>query len=90
MIRNRVQAALHALLLSTFCVTVAQAEPAITSVPPAANRTSAVIQKSAAARMVQVIQQAAHTGNPGDGLIVVTEAASVIRIRSGEQQEKAL
>jgi len=52
MIRNRVQAALHALLLSTFCVTVAQAEPAITSVPPAANRTSAVIQKSAAARMV--------------------------------------
>ena len=44
----------------------------------------------AAEQMVQVIQRAAHTGNQGDGLIVVTEVASVIRIRSGEQQEQAL
>lgn len=45
---------------------------------------------NAAGRTVEVIQQAAHTGNPGDGLIVVKEVASVIRIRTGEQQEQAL
>ena len=45
---------------------------------------------AAATRMVQVIQQAAHTGNPGDGVIFVSAIASVVRIRSGEQQEQAL
>ena len=40
--------------------------------------------------IVQVIQEAAHTGNPGDGIIIVTEVAQIIRIRSGQQQDQAL
>lgn len=40
--------------------------------------------------IAQTIQKAAHTGRSGDGLVVITEIASVIRIRSGERQEKAV
>ena len=40
--------------------------------------------------IVETIQKSAHTGNPGDGLIVVTEVAEVIRIRTGEKQDHAL
>src|SRR5215207_3743100 len=39
----------------------------------------------AAEHITKVIQTAAHTGNPGDGLIVVSDVDRVIRIRSGEQ-----
>ncbi|MDA1280983.1 MAG: P-II family nitrogen regulator [Chloroflexi bacterium] len=40
--------------------------------------------------IVETIQKSAHTGNPGDGLIVVTDVAEVIRIRTGEKQDHAL
>jgi nitrogen regulatory protein P-II 1 len=40
--------------------------------------------------ITDAIQRAAHTGNAGDGLIVVTEVSEVIRIRTGEKQENAL
>lgn len=36
------------------------------------------------------IEKAAHTGHPGDGVIVITNIERVIRIRSGETQENAV
>jgi nitrogen regulatory protein P-II 1 len=36
------------------------------------------------------VRQAAQTGQPGDGLILIRDLESVIRIRTGEQQEKAV
>jgi len=43
-----------------------------------------------AADLTRTIQQTAHTGNKGDGIITVTNLAEVIRIRTGEQQESAV
>ena len=40
--------------------------------------------------LVHVIQQAAHTGNPGDGVIIVTGLPRVVRIRKGQEQEEAV
>ena len=40
--------------------------------------------------IAKTIRQAAHTGTQGDGLIVITNIADVIRIRSDERQEKAV
>ena len=33
-------------------------------------------------RFAQLIARVAHTGNPGDGIVVVTEVAQVLRVRS--------
>jgi len=38
----------------------------------------------------EAIRTHARTGNPGDGIIVVTEIIETIRIRSGEAQNEAL
>ncbi len=43
-----------------------------------------------AAIVTETIQNAAHTGNKGDGIIIVSKAAEVIRIRTGEKQDSAL
>ena len=43
-----------------------------------------------AASISDTIQKAAHTGNPGDGLIVITDVVEVRRIRSGQRQEDAV
>ena len=40
--------------------------------------------------LVAAIQATAHTGHPGDGIIVVADLDRVIRIGSGEAQEKAV
>ncbi len=40
--------------------------------------------------IVEAIRVAAHTGHPGDGLIVVTEITEVVRIRTGERAEAAV
>jgi nitrogen regulatory protein P-II 2 len=42
------------------------------------------------ARAVEVIQQAAGTGNIGDGKIFVIDVAQAVRIRTGETGEEAL
>ena len=42
------------------------------------------------AELVAVIQRAAHTGNPGDGVIMVAELAQVVRVRTGQQQDAAV
>jgi nitrogen regulatory protein P-II 1 len=40
--------------------------------------------------LVDTISKAAHTGNPGDGVIAVTDLAEVLRIRSGEHGDAAV
>src|SRR5512135_1366468 len=41
-------------------------------------------------RTIQAIQQAAHTGNKGDGIIFVYPVEEVIRISTGERGQAAL
>ena len=43
-----------------------------------------------AEEFVRTIRQAAHTGNPGDGIVTVTELSRVVRIRSGEEADAAV
>jgi nitrogen regulatory protein P-II 1 len=43
-----------------------------------------------APQIVDAIQRNAHTGLAGDGVIVVTEAVEVVRIRSGERGDDAV
>ncbi len=45
---------------------------------------------AAVGEIVQVIQQAAHTGNPGDGMIMVVDLVGVVRIRTGQEQDQAV
>ncbi len=45
---------------------------------------------AAARDVVRVIQQAADTGNPGDGIVMVTDLPRVIRIRTGQEQDEAV
>lgn len=40
--------------------------------------------------IVQAIQRAAHTSNPGDGVIMVVDLVRVVRVRTGEQQDDAV
>jgi len=37
-----------------------------------------------------VIQQAAHTGNAGDGVIMVADLPRFVRIRTGQEQNDAV
>jgi nitrogen regulatory protein P-II 1 len=43
-----------------------------------------------APQIVETIQQSAHTGLPGDGVIGVCEAVEVVRIRTSERGDDAL
>src|SRR5215203_6791632 len=47
-----------------------------------------VCDDTLAANIAETIQHAAHTGNKGDGIILVNELREVIRIRTGEKQEQ--
>jgi len=40
--------------------------------------------------LAEVIRTAAHTGNPGDGVIGFTDLVYVVRIRSGERNDDAV
>ena len=40
--------------------------------------------------LVDVIQKAAHTGNPGDGIVMVADLARVVRVRTGAAQDEAV
>jgi nitrogen regulatory protein P-II 1 len=42
------------------------------------------------ASIAETIRQAAHTGHPGDGVIIVRELREVMRIRTGERQDNAV
>ena len=49
-----------------------------------------VVADELAARAVETIQQAAHTGSIGDGKIFVLDVGQAVRIRTGETNETAL
>jgi len=40
--------------------------------------------------VIDTIQRIAHTGNPGDGKIFVTEVSNVVKIRTNERGEEAI
>ena len=61
------------------------------SVPVAASARSAFNQAAAQVRwLLQDIQKAAGSGKIGDGKIFVSGLTEVVRIRTGERDEKAL
>ena len=49
-----------------------------------------VVSDTIATRVVETIQQTAHTGQIGDGKIFIAEIAGAVRIRTGETDETAL
>ena len=40
--------------------------------------------------LVKVVQKAAHTGNPGDGVIMVADLDRVVRTRTGQVQQEGM
>jgi nitrogen regulatory protein P-II 1 len=46
--------------------------------------------EAGAAELVDTIRRAAHTGNPGDGLIAVADLSYVVRVRTGQEQDAAV
>lgn len=40
--------------------------------------------------LVGLIRKAAHTGNPGDGVIMVADLPRVVRVRSGQEHDQAV
>ncbi len=49
-----------------------------------------VVEDGQLSKVVETIQQAAHTGSIGDGKIFVTDVGQAVRIRTGETNETAL
>jgi nitrogen regulatory protein P-II 1 len=40
--------------------------------------------------IVEIVQRAAHTGNPGDGVVMVVDLDRVVRIRTSEEEDEAV
>ena len=40
-------------------------------------------------QLVSLIQKNSHTGNPGDGIIMVVDLDRVVRVRTGQEQSEA-
>ena len=53
-------------------------------------KIEAAVPTDLAPRVVEAIQQAAHTGAIGDGKIFIFDVAGTVRIRTGETNESAL
>lgn len=53
-------------------------------------RIETVVTDAMASRVIETIQQTAHTGSIGDGKIFVTEVTAAVRIRTGETDDTAL
>ncbi|MBS4033470.1 MAG: P-II family nitrogen regulator [Ignavibacterium sp.] len=49
-----------------------------------------VVSDEMAVKIVDVIQQSAHTGNIGDGKIFVVDVKEVVKIRTNERGEMAI
>lgn len=49
-----------------------------------------VADDALASQIVEIIRTTAHTGTHGDGLILVTDIESAVRIRTGEASGEAL
>ncbi len=54
------------------------------------NKIEVVVPDFLADLVIDTIQKNAHTGNPGDGKIFVTEVVNVIKIRTNERGEIAI
>jgi nitrogen regulatory protein P-II 1 len=54
------------------------------------NKIEVVVQNEFVEAIVNTIQENAHTGNPGDGKIFVTEVSNVVKIRTNERGEEAI
>ena len=53
-------------------------------------KVEVVLEDSLIERVVEAIQQAAHTGRIGDGKIFVSSIDEVVRIRTGERGSEAV
>lgn len=49
-----------------------------------------VVHNDIVDEVINVIQTTAHTGNPGDGKIFVTEVSNVVKIRTNERGGEAI
>lgn len=54
------------------------------------NKIEIVVQNELVEKVVNTIQENAHTGNPGDGKIFVYDVGEVIKIRTNERGERAI
>lgn len=53
-------------------------------------RLEIVVKNELVEEVVRTIQKAAHTGNPGDGVIFVLPVEQGVRIRTGERDRVAI
>jgi nitrogen regulatory protein PII len=53
-------------------------------------RVEALVPDGLAAHVVEAIAAAARTGNPGDGKICVLGVEHVLRVRTGEEDDRAV
>ncbi len=54
------------------------------------NKIELVVHNKIVDEVIDVIQRTAHTGNPGDGKIFITEVSNVVKIRTNERGEGAI
>jgi nitrogen regulatory protein P-II 1 len=53
-------------------------------------RLEMVVKDELVEEVVRAIEKAAHTGNPGDGVIFVINVEQAVRIRTGERDREAI
>jgi nitrogen regulatory protein P-II 1 len=53
-------------------------------------RLEIVVKNELVDEVVRAIEKAAHTGNPGDGVIFVLPVEQAVRIRTGERDREAI
>lgn len=53
-------------------------------------RLEIICSDAACDHLLGLVRNAAHTGNPGDGIIAVADVIRVARIRTGEEQDDAV
>ena len=53
-------------------------------------RLEMMVKEDLVEEVVRAIEKAAHTGNPGDGVIFILSAEQAVRIRTGERDEEAI
>lgn len=53
-------------------------------------RLETVVKNELVEEVVRTIKKAAHTGNPGDGVIFVLPVEQAVRIRTGEMDREAV
>jgi nitrogen regulatory protein P-II 1 len=53
-------------------------------------KVECVVPDEMAALLVETIARAAHTGNPGDGKIFISDVQDAVKIRTGERGKEAV